>query len=50
VEEVAILLERNKSSSIPVLDHDGIMQGVITIDDVMEELIALVWTKYKEKL
>jgi magnesium transporter len=50
VEEVAILLERNKSTSIPVLNHDDILQGVITIDDVMEELIALVWTKYKEKL
>jgi len=50
VEEVALLLERHKFSSIPVLNHDGILQGVITIDDVMEELIALVWSKYKEKL
>lgn len=50
VEEVAVLLERYKFSSIPVLNHDGILQGVITIDDVMEELISLVWTKYKEKL
>ncbi len=50
VEEVALLLERNKTSSIPVLNHEDIMQGVITIDDVMEELIALVWSKYKEKL
>lgn len=50
VEEVALLLERYKTSSIPVLNHEGIMQGVITIDDVMEELISLVWTKYKEKL
>ena len=50
VEEVAILLERNKSTSIPVLNHDGILQGIITIDDVMEELISLVWVKYKEKL
>ena len=50
VEEVALLLERHKTSSIPVLSHEDILQGVITIDDVMEELIALVWTKYKEKL
>lgn len=50
VEEVALLLEQYKFISIPVLNHEEIMQGVITIDDVMEELIALVWSKYKEKL
>ena len=50
VEEVALLLERHKTSSIPVLNKEGLMQGVITIDDVMEELISLVWHKYKEKL
>jgi len=50
VEEVALLLERYKSSSIPVINKQEIMQGVITIDDVLEELISLVWSKYKEKL
>ena len=50
VEEVALLLERHKTSSIPVLNKEGIMQGIITIDDVLEELISLVWSKYKEKL
>lgn len=50
VEEVALLLERHKSSSIPVLNRNGILQGIITIDDVMEVLISLVWHKYKEKL
>ena len=50
VQEVALLLERNKTSSIPVLNHDNILQGIITIDDVMEELISLVWHKYKERL
>lgn len=50
VEEVAVLLERYKLSSVAVLNHDEILQGVITIDDVMEELISLVWHKYKEKL
>ena len=50
VEEVALLLERYKSTAIPVLNKQDIMQGVITIDDVLEELISLVWSKYKEKL
>jgi magnesium transporter len=50
VEEVALLLERYKTSSIPVLNQEEILQGIITIDDVMEELISLAWAKYKEKL
>jgi magnesium transporter len=50
VEQVALLLERYKSSSIPVLNQQGILQGIITIDDVLEELISLVWHQYKEKL
>ncbi len=50
VEQVALLLERHKSSSIPVLNAQDILQGIITIDDVLEVLISLVWHKYKEKL
>jgi len=50
VEQVALLLERHKSSSIPVLNDQDILQGIITIDDVLEVLISLVWHKYEEKL
>jgi magnesium transporter len=50
VEQVAVMLERHKSSSIPVLNAQDILQGIITIDDVLEEMISLVWHQYKEKL
>jgi CBS domain-containing protein/sporulation protein YlmC with PRC-barrel domain len=50
VEQVALILERHKSSSIPVLNDQDILQGIITIDDVMEVLISLVWRKYEKKL
>lgn len=50
VEEVALLLEKYKISSIPVLNENDILQGVITIDDVMEELISLIWKKYEGQL
>jgi magnesium transporter len=50
MEEIALLLEKFKFSSIPVLGEDDLLQGVITIDDVMEELISLAWRKYKDKL
>lgn len=50
IQEVALLLEKYKFSVLPVLNEDDVLQGVISIDDVMEELIAIAWKKYKEKL
>ena len=50
MEEVALLLERYKFSAIPVLNEEEVLQGVITSDDVLEELISLTWTKYKDQL
>ncbi|MEW5894625.1 MAG: CBS domain-containing protein [Candidatus Omnitrophota bacterium] len=50
MEEIALLLEKYKFSSIPVVDEQEVLQGVITTDDVLEELIPLAWSKYKEKL
>ncbi len=50
MEEIALLLEKYKFSSIPVLDEANVIQGVITSDDVMEELISLTWTKYKDQI
>ncbi len=50
VEEVALLLEKYKYSSVPVLNDEDVLLGVITIDDVMEELISLIWKKYEGQL
>jgi Mg/Co/Ni transporter MgtE len=50
MEEVALLLEKYKFTSIAVLNEDDVLQGVITSDDVLEELISLTWSKYKGKL
>lgn len=50
MEEIALLLEKYKFSSVPVVNEEQELQGVITTDDVLEELISLAWSKYKEKL
>ena len=50
IEQVALLLEKYKFSVIPVLNEEDVLQGVITIDDVMEELITTTWRKYREKI
>jgi len=50
MEEIALLMEKYKVPSVAVLSDDDVLQGVITSDDVMEALISLAWSKYKEKL
>jgi len=50
MEKVALLLEKYKFTSIPVVNEDQIILGVVTIDDVLEELISLAWSKYRERL
>lgn len=50
IEKIALLLEKYKFTSIPVLSDDDILQGAVTTDDVMELLISIAWSKYKEKL
>jgi magnesium transporter len=50
MEKVALLLEKYKFTSVPVVNEDQILLGVVTIDDVLEELISLAWSKYRERL
>ena len=50
LEKVALLLEKYKFSVIPVVNEENVLLGVIAVDDVMEELIALTWKKYKDHL
>ena len=50
MEKVALLIEQYKYSAIPVLDDNDVLVGSITVDDVMEELIAIAWGKYKDQL
>jgi acetoin utilization protein AcuB len=41
IEECAELLLRHKISGVPVVDHDGRLQGVITQSDIFKALLAL---------
>ncbi len=50
IEEIALLLEKYKLFAVPVLNEEDVLQGVVTIDDVLEELITIVWRKYREKI
>lgn len=49
VKEVAHFMDRYKMSAIPVIDENKVMHGVITMDDILSQLIAIAWRKRHPK-
>jgi magnesium transporter len=47
VKEVAYLMEKYKYFSIPVIDENNVLQGIITVDDILSQLIAFAWRRLK---
>ncbi len=45
VEEVAHKFERYKLLALPVVDDEDALQGIITIDDTLEQLLPADWRK-----
>ncbi len=45
VKEVAFLIEKYRLFALPVIDADRILQGIITVDDILEQLLALIWRR-----
>lgn len=50
VREVAYLMDKYKYQALPVVNEEHILQGIITIDDILSQLIALAWRKTRRKL
>jgi magnesium transporter len=48
VKEVAYLMEKYKYYSIPVIDENNILQGIITVDDILSHVIAIAWRRLKK--
>ena len=47
VKEVAYLMEKYKYYVIPVVDENNTLQGVITVDDILSQLTAIAWRRFK---
>jgi magnesium transporter len=45
VKEVAYLMDKYKYYAIPVVDKQNILQGIITVDDILSQVIAIAWRK-----
>jgi sporulation protein YlmC with PRC-barrel domain len=48
VKEVAYLMEKYKYYAIPVVDQNNVLQGIITVDDILSQLISIAWRRLKK--
>lgn len=44
-KEIAYFMDKYKVSAIPVVDEKKVLQGIITIDDILSQVIAIAWRK-----
>jgi len=47
LKEVAYLMEKYKYNAIAVVDDNSVIQGIITVDDILSQLIAIAWRRLK---
>jgi magnesium transporter len=47
VKEVAYLMEKYKYYAIPVVDDSNVLQGIITVDDILTQVISIAWRRLK---
>jgi len=45
MKEVAYIMDKYKVSAIPVVDENKVLHGIITMDDVLGQVIAIAWRK-----
>jgi magnesium transporter len=50
VKEVAHLMDKYKVSALPVVDENKMLHGIITIDDILSQLVSIAWRKRPRKL
>ena len=48
VKEVAYLMEKYKYYAIPVVDDQNVLQGIITVDDILSQVISIAWRRLKK--
>ena len=45
IREVAETLSKYNLVSLPVVDVDGRLEGIVTVDDVLDDLIPMIWKR-----
>jgi magnesium transporter len=48
VKEIAYLMDKYKYFAIPVVDEFNVLQGIVTVDDVLNQVISIAWRRLKK--
>jgi CBS domain-containing protein len=49
IKEVAEALSKYNLLALPVVDTDGRLEGIVTVDDVIDDLIPMIWKRRAAK-
>lgn len=49
VKEVAVLMGKYKINVLPVVNEENMLQGIITVDDILDQLISIAWRRWRKK-
>lgn len=48
-KELAYFIDKYKISAIPVVDENKVLHGIVTIDDILSQVISIAWRKRPAK-
>lgn len=48
VKEVAYIMEKYRYYAIPVVDENHVLQGIVTVDDILSLVISIAWRRFKK--
>ncbi len=49
IRDVAENLSKYNLVALPVVDEDGRLEGIVTVDDVLDDLIPMIWKRRAAK-
>ncbi len=49
VKKIALLMDKYKIYTLPVVDALGVLAGIITIDDIFSRLVTIAWRRARKK-
>ena len=50
VKKIALLMDKYKIYTLPVVDTANVLVGIITIDDIFSRLVSIAWRRSKKKM
>ncbi len=50
VKELAYVMDKYRISAVPVIDENKVLHGIVTVDDILSQVISIAWRKRSSAL